>query len=134
MERSRFTNDKTSVDLISVETPNQNTNIISSLSIVQSFVEGFNPCNLTFHFFVIAVELNIISDLNFALFNSTACDSSSSTHIVGAFHRHKEGFVDGSAGYFNFSIHGVEEGLDTFLADFRVGILDVVEGGSSDKC
>lgn len=134
MEGSRFANNKTSVDLISVETPNQNTYIISGLSIIQSFVEGFNPCNLTFHFFVVAVELNIISDLDFSLLNSTAGNSSSSTHVVGAFHGHEEGFVDGPARYFDFGVHGMEEGLYTFLADFGVGILDVVEGGSPDKC
>jgi len=113
-QRSRLSHNQTSVDLVSVQSPHQNTNVVSSLSVIQGFVESLNTDDWCSEFFIIPEELDLVVDVNFSLLDGTACNSSSTSDSVCTLDSHEEGFIDSSAWNLNLLVHSVKQSLDTF--------------------
>ena len=84
-ERAGLGDDQPSVDLVSVEASNEDAYVISCFSIVKGFIEGFDADGLGFEVFIVAIELDIVSNFDFTLFDSSTSHSASTGDTVGAF-------------------------------------------------
>lgn len=96
-QTARFGDDQPSVDLFSSHSPHQHSHVVSGLPVVQGLVEGFDADDFGFEGFVVAVELDGVSDFDSALFDCAAGHCTPARCAVGAFHGHVERFVDCSA-------------------------------------
>lgn len=66
-------------------TSDQNTDIVTRLSVIESFIEGFNTGDGTLDLGAIAVELHLIADFDFTLFDGSRSNDTSATNVVYTF-------------------------------------------------
>lgn len=93
---SWLSHNETSVHLLSGQTSDQNTNVITGFSVIQSFVESFNTDNLGFKFTSVTIEFDLITNFNFSLFDGTWSDGTSTSNVISAFNWHHEWFINWS--------------------------------------
>lgn len=130
---SGFSHNQTSVHLLSGQTSYQNTNVVTSLSVIESFIEGFNTHDLRFHFASVSVKLYFITNFDFSLLDSTWSYSTSTSDVVSTFDCHHEWLIDGSGCNWDQLIHCVQESLDFGFSQFWVDVLNWWDGRSSDE-
>lgn len=130
---SRFGHNQTSVHLFSGQTSDQNTNIVTGLSVIEGLVEGFNTDDLGFEFASVSVEFDLFADFDLSLFDCAWSYNTSTGNVVSTFNWHHERFVDGSLRNWDQSVHGVEELLDSEFSQFWVCVLNGRNGGTSDE-
>ena len=133
MKRVRLCYNKPPLDLLPSDTPDQNTHIISSLSVVQLLIEGFNTDTLRLKGLVVPVKLKLVININLALFDCSARHSTSPLHVVSALHRHEKGLVLGTSTQLDPFVHSCQQLFNALLSELWVLVLQVVKGRPSDK-
>lgn len=128
LQRSGLSDHKPSVDLVLAQSPHKHPYVITGLSVVQCFVEGFDSDSLRLELFIIAVELYVIANLDPSLLHCTTGHCSSTRYVVGTLHCHQEGLVDGPPSNLDLLVHSIQQFLDSLLSQLRFGVLKVVQG------
>lgn len=119
--------------LLSGQASYQNTNIITSLSVVKSLIKCLNTNNLWFKFTSITIKFNLFTNFNFSLLNGTRCNCTTTSNIICTFNRHHEWFINWSWRNRNSFIHSIKKLFYFWLSQLRIYILNCWYSWSSDK-
>ena len=90
---TRVTQNHTTFDFVLVDTTKQQTNVITSFTLIQQFTEHFNTSNNWFLVFTKTQDFNFITYLDNTSFDTTSSNSTTTSDWEYVFNRHQEWFI-----------------------------------------
>ena len=127
-----FSQNLTSFDFVSLNASQQNTDVVTSFSLIQQLTEHFNACYNYFSDFVCQTnDFNFILYFNYAGFYSTCSYCTTTCDGEYVFDGHQERFVCCTFGCRNVIFDSFEQ-FQNLVAPRTVGILQSLECGTSD--
>jgi hypothetical protein len=108
--RTRLGKNLTSSDIFSGDTSEEETNIVTSLSVIELLSECFDTSDCDLGDFIgIADNIDIFTDLDLTGIDSACNDGTSSWNLISTFNWHHEGLFSDSFRERNLCIHDSEE-------------------------
>ncbi|SLN77657.1 hypothetical protein ROG8370_03975 [Roseovarius gaetbuli] len=121
VNRLRLTQNLTTLNSLTVDTAQQNTNVIASLTTIQQLAEHFNAGTGGFLGVADAHDLKFVANVDNATLDTTGHNRATARDREHVFDRHQERQVNGTCRGRDVLIHGRHQLADRFFADFRLG-------------
>ncbi len=118
---TRFTKNHTAFDFILINTTKQQTNVITSFTLIQQFAEHFNTSYNRFLIFTQTEDFNFVTYMNDTSFDKTSSNSTTTSNREHVFNRHQERFINITRRQRNPSINSIHQ-LHNFIFPFFYAI------------
>eukprot|EP00041_Stephanoeca_diplocostata_P008221 m.118843 g.118843 ORF g.118843 m.118843 type:complete len:449 (+) comp17225_c0_seq1:44-1390(+) len=120
-------------DVISLESTDKATHVVSCFATVQALLEHFNPSDGRIQDFAVSDQFYFVSFVHHTTLNSARHDRSASGNGVRVFNRHEKVLVQVAHGFGDPFIAVLQQLTNSFLANFGSSVLQRAEGGTRHK-
>lgn len=125
--------DLSSLDVISADTSQEETNVISSLTVVEGLFEGFDTGDSGLDGLLSHSEnFDFLTDLQLSSVDGSGDDGSSSWNLERSFDGEEEWLIEISGWWLDVVVHDSEKFFDFLDSEIRVGAIQGAESGSEN--
>ena len=121
LNTTRVANNHTTLDFLLVDTTEEKTYVIASFTLIEELTEHFNTGNNRLQCSAKTHDLNFVTNLNDTSFDTTSCNSTTTSNREYVFNRHQEWLVSCTWRKLNPFVNSVHEVHNLFYP-FRFAV------------